>query len=111
MAQFPLCTDDNPVILLEGEQLLISTLYEEICALINSVCTNDPPMLIDRPGLFQFLNTKYAKLAIEGMKFLYLPTLRLPLKLLRQQMRQMMRISAQLMKSSKVQLRKGNKLY
>ena len=68
MAQFPLCTDDNPVILLEGEQLLISALYEEISALINSVCTNDPPMLIDRPGLFHFLNTKHAKLAIKGIE-------------------------------------------
>ena len=64
MAQFPLYADDNPVILLEGEQLLISALQEEINALINSVCTNDPPMLINRPGLFQFLNTKHAKLAI-----------------------------------------------
>ena len=68
MAQFPLYTDDNPVILLEGEQSLISALYEEINVLINSVCISDPPMLIDRPGLFQFLNTKHAKLAIKGIE-------------------------------------------
>ena len=68
MAQFPLCTDDHPVILLEGEQLLIMALDREIRALIGSVCTNDPPMHIDRPGLFQFLNTKHAKLAIKGIE-------------------------------------------
>ena len=68
MAQFPSYTDDNPVILLLGEQLLILALYEEICAIINSVCTNDPPMLIDRPGLFQFLNTKHAKYTIKGIE-------------------------------------------
>ena len=68
MAQFPLYADDNPVILLEGEQLLISALQEEINALISSVCTNDPPMLINRPGLFQFLNTKQAKFTIKGIE-------------------------------------------
>ena len=68
MAQFPSYTDDNPVILLLGEQLLISALYEEISALIDSVCTNDPPMLIDRPGLLQVLNTKHAKYTIKGIE-------------------------------------------
>ena len=68
MAQFPLYADDNPVILLEGEQLLISALQEEINALINSVCTNDPHMHLYRPGLFQFLNTKRAELAIKGIE-------------------------------------------
>ena len=68
MAQFPLYANDNPVILLEGEQLLISALQEEINALISSVCTNDPPMLINRPGLFQFLNTKQAEFTIKGIE-------------------------------------------
>ena len=68
MAQFPSHTDTNPVILLEGEESLISVLHEEINALVESVCTNDPPMLIDRPGLFQFLNTKHANFAIKGIE-------------------------------------------
>ena len=68
MVQFPLDSDDNPVILLEGKELLISALCEEINALVNSVCTNDPPMLVDRPGLFQLLNTNHAKLAIKGIE-------------------------------------------
>ena len=46
MVQFPLDSDDNPVILLEGEELLISALCEEINALVNSVCTNDPPCFL-----------------------------------------------------------------
>ena len=68
MAQFPLYADDNPVILLEGEQVLISALHKDINVLINSVCTNDPPMVINRPGLFQFLNTKHAKFTIKGIE-------------------------------------------
>ena len=68
MVQFPLYTDDHSVILLEGEQLLITALDKEIRALIGSVCTNDPPMHIDQYGLFQFLNTKHAKLAIKGIE-------------------------------------------
>lgn len=68
MAQFPSVSDANPVIVLEGEESLISVLYEEINALIESVCTHDPPMVFDRPGLFQFLNTKHANFAIKGIE-------------------------------------------
>ena len=68
MARFPLSTDTNPVIILEGEESLISILHVEINALVESVCTNDPPMLIDRPGLFQFLNTKHANFTIKGIE-------------------------------------------
>ena len=69
MAHFPSDSDaNNPVIMLEGEEALISVLHEEINALIESVCTNDPPMVIDRPGLFQFLKTKHANFAIKGIE-------------------------------------------
>ena len=93
MAQFPLCTDDHLIILLEGEQLLITVLQEEINALISSVCTIDPPMYIDRPGLFQFLNTKHAKLAIKGIEASVPENIRTTNEVL------------------KVQLRKGSELY
>ena len=66
MAQYPLITDDNPTILLEGEESLITVLYEEITNLIKSVCTNT--LIFDRPGLFNFLTTKHAKLAIKGIE-------------------------------------------
>jgi len=68
MAQFPLRTDDSPIISLEGEESLITVLFDEITALIASVCTNDPPMIINRPGLFQFLSTNHIKFAIKGIE-------------------------------------------
>ena len=68
MTRFPTINDDNPIITLEGEESLISVLYKEINALIKSVCTNDPPMVLNRPGLFQYLNTKHGKLAIKGIE-------------------------------------------
>ena len=68
MVQFPKVGDDSPVILLEGEESLITSLFQQITALVGSVCTNDPPMIIDRPGLFQFLETSEAKFAIKGIE-------------------------------------------
>ena len=68
MVQFPKVGDDDPVILLEGEESLITSLFQQITTLIGSVCTNDPPMIIDRPGLFQFLETPEAKFAIKGIE-------------------------------------------
>ena len=68
MVKFPKVTDDDPVILLEGEESLITSLFQQIITLVDSVCTNDPPMIIDRPGLFQFLATSEAKFAIKGIE-------------------------------------------
>ena len=68
MVKFPKVTDDDPVILLEGEESLITSLFQQIATLLKSICTNDPPMLIDRPGLFQFLATSEAKFAIKGIE-------------------------------------------
>ena len=68
LSEFPSVTDSNPVILLEGEEALITILYEEINALIASVCTNDPPLLIDRPGLFEYLSTPNGDLAVKGIE-------------------------------------------
>ena len=67
-AQFPKVTDDDPVILLEGEESLITSLFQQITTLVDSICTNDPPMIINRPGLFQFLATPEAKFAIKGIE-------------------------------------------
>ena len=66
--QFPNSTDDNPVIYLEGEESLITSLFQQITTLVDSICTNDPPMIIDRPGLLQFLATKEAEFAIKGIE-------------------------------------------
>jgi len=66
--QFPTVTDDNPVILLEGEESLIASLFQQITTIVDSICTNDPPMVINRPGLFQFLATPEAKFAIKGIE-------------------------------------------
>ena len=49
MVQFPKVTDDDPVIILEGEESLITSLFQQITTLVDSICTNDPPMIIDRP--------------------------------------------------------------
>ena len=68
MVQFPKVTDDDPVILLEGEESLIISLFQQIATLVNSICTNDSPMIIERPGLFQFLATSEAKFAIKGIE-------------------------------------------
>ena len=69
MVQFPIITDDNPTILLEGEESLITVLFKEITELIESVCTNDnSPLNLNRPGLLQFLETQNAKLAIKGIE-------------------------------------------
>ena len=68
VSTFPSITDDNPIIVLEGEEALITVLYEEIIALIESVCTNDPPMHIDRPGLFEYLSAPNGDLAVKGIE-------------------------------------------
>ena len=68
VVQFPKDTDDNPFIILEGEESLITSMFQQISTLINSICTNDSPMIINRPGLFQFLATPEAKFAIKGIE-------------------------------------------
>ena len=59
--------DSRPEIILEGEESIITTLYTEINTLIkNSVCTNDPPLVIDQPGLFDYLSTNFSIKVIEN---------------------------------------------
>jgi len=61
--------ENNLVFTLEGEESLITRLFEEITALIDSVCTNNPSLVFDHhPGLFEYLNTKEIKFMIRGLE-------------------------------------------
>ena len=66
----PKSTDTNPKIILEGEESVIVILYDEIRTLIaNNVFTNRPPLIIDQPGLFEYLTEQEeGKFIIKGIE-------------------------------------------
>jgi len=45
-------------------------LYDEITALIKSICTSDPPIVIKRLSVFQLVNTLETRMAIGTMEYL-----------------------------------------
>ena len=68
MISLPDSTDSKHEILLEGEESFITILSEEINALIACVVTSDPPLILDQPGIFEFLSTQEIRFAIMGIE-------------------------------------------
>ena len=67
-AMISLPTDSKHEILLEGEESLITVLSEDINALIACIFTSDPPLILDQPGIFEFLNTQEIRFTLKGIE-------------------------------------------
>ena len=68
MISLPDSTNSKLEILLEGEESFITMLSEEINALIACVVTSDPPLILDQPGIFEFLSTQKIRFAIKWIE-------------------------------------------
>ena len=56
-------------IILEGHKSKTSPIYQQITMLIESICSNDAPIIIDQPGVFPVLNASETQQRIEAMEY------------------------------------------
>lgn len=68
MISLPDSTDSKHEILLEGEESFIAIMSEEINALIACIFTSDPPLILDQPGIFEFLSTQEIRFTLKGIE-------------------------------------------
>ena len=66
--QQPKEDDKNPTIVLEGDPDAIRQISAELQALIATICTNNPPLVVSRPGTVRYLVSEDGQTMISGIE-------------------------------------------
>ena len=56
--QEPKENSNSPFIVVEGNPAVVKTVVKELNDLIDTICTNDPPLEMTRPGTIRYLLSK-----------------------------------------------------
>ena len=66
--QQPKDADKNPTIILEGDPDAIQLILGELKRLIAAICTNNPPIVVSRPGTVRYLVSEDGQTMISGIE-------------------------------------------
>ena len=66
--QQPKEDDKNPTIVLEGDPDAIKQISTELKRLIGTICTNNPPVVVSRPGTVKYLVSEDGQTMISGIE-------------------------------------------
>ena len=66
--QQPKEDDKNPTIVLEGDPDAIGQISAELQTLIATICTNNPPLVVSRPGTVRYLVSEDGQTMISGIE-------------------------------------------
>ena len=66
--QQPKEDDKNPTVILEGDPDAIGQILAELQTLIAAICTNNPPLVVSRPGTVRYLVSEDGQTMISGIE-------------------------------------------